>query len=230
MLKNPRFAKWAIAIGVSMVVAVHIGMIAVYLSPPNLVRRRLGLTADRYVGMLFYQNWHLFSPTPGITSTKFAVRCRAAGSGWTGYFDPVESMYAAHYRSRVLGYGKVLYVHREVGMGVKEEIDRKRAECFSKLRPNEDTAPCAAERIIPTLGQSFAFDLARRYAAQACTDRGIGPGAVQFKIVEFFPLKYSERGKTGGRWSHVDEMIFPPFLSLQSLSTQSLSAKSPSAR
>lgn len=213
MARNSRLVKWAIAIGVSMVVAVHIGMIAVYLSPPNLLRQRVGLTADRYIGILFYQNWHLFSPTPGITSTKFAVRCRAEGGGWSGYFDPVESMYAAHYRSRVLGYGKVLYVHREVGMGVKEEIDRKRADCYAKLGRTDDETRCAADRMIPTIGQSFAYDLARRYAVQACTSRGMGRGDVQFKLVEFFPLKYSERNRTDRRWSHVDEMTFPPFAS-----------------
>ena len=213
MVKNSRLVKWAIAIGVSMVVATHILMIAVYLSPPNLVRRSIGLTADRYTGMLFYQNWHLFSPTPGITSTKFAVRCRNEGSDWSGYFDPVEGMYAAHYRSRVLGYGKVLYVYREIGMGLKEEIDRKRAECYAKLGRNDDETRCAADEIIPTIGQSFAYDLARRYAAQTCTDRGMGGGDVQFKIVEFFPLKYSERNQPDRRWSHVDEMIFPQFAS-----------------
>ena len=211
MVRKPRLVKWAITIGVSMVVAVHIGMIAVYLSPPNLLRRSIGLAADSYIGILFYQNWHVFSPTPGITSTKFAVRCRAEGSGWSDYFDPVERMYAAHYRSRVLGYGKVLYVHREVGMGVKEEVDRKRADCYAKLGRTGDETHCAPDRIIPTIGQSFAYDLARRYAAQACTGRGMGRGEVQFKLLEFFPLKYSERARTDRRWSHVDELIFPPF-------------------
>ena len=214
MARNLQLVKWAITIGVSMVVAVHIFMIAVYLSPPNLVRRSIGLAVDRYIGLLFYQNWHLFSPTPGITSTKFAVRCRNEGSDWTGYFDPVESMYAAHYRSRVLGYGKVLYVHREIGMGLKDEINRKRADCFAKLGQTGDKTRCAASQIIPTIGQSFPYDLARRYAAQTCTARGMGTrGEVQFKIVEFFPLKYSEREKTDRRWSHVDEMIFPSFAS-----------------
>lgn len=211
MTTNRRLVKWAIAIGVSMAVAIHIGMIAVYLSPPNLIRKEIGLVADRYTGMLFYQNWHLFSPTPGITSTKFAVRCRDRGSDWTGYFDPVESMYAAHYRSRALGYGKVLYVYREIGIGLKQEVDRKRAECYAKLGRGDDEARCAANRMIPTIGPSFALDLARRYSAQTCADRGMGGGDVQFKIVEFFPLKYSERGQTGRRWSHVDEVVFPSF-------------------
>jgi hypothetical protein len=215
MVRNPRLVKWAIAIGVSMAVAVHIVMIAVFLSPPNLVRRSIGLTADRYIGLLFYQNWHLFSPTPGITSTKFAVRCRAQGSDWSGYVDPVERMYAAHYRSRILGYGKVLYVHREVGIGLKQEIDRKRADCYAKLGQTGDARHCAADRVIPTIGQSFAYDLARRYAAQTCTNRGMRRGEVQFKIVEFFPLKYSERDQSDRRWSHVDEMIFPPFVYAQ---------------
>ena len=63
-LSRPR--ALAIALLLLAVLAYHLGMTLIYLSPPNLLKQELGARAERYMGTLFYQNWHLFSPEPGM--------------------------------------------------------------------------------------------------------------------------------------------------------------------
>lgn len=205
--------RWTIAVAVAGILAFHLTMTATYLSPPNLLKLQLGDLAGRYMDPLFFQNWQLFSPEPGISSIKLAIRCERTDGGWTGWQDPIEDLFARHYRWRVAGYGKLMYIYRDLGISLKRAIRDRQLACLEDARsaPDGDTARCsAAVQAESTLG-SPPFELATRWARRECSVRGgaLG-GGVQLKILEFFPLQFSERHRDDRiRWSEVQEIVLP---------------------
>jgi hypothetical protein len=207
------FRKWLIAACVSLLTATHVAMTAIYLSPPNLLQQTVGEIVQDYMSPLFYQNWHLFSPRPGITSTKLAVRCHDADAGWTAWLDPLVTLYDEHYKYRVLGYGKVLYVYREIAIDLRQTLRVAQAECLERAadQPGRE-ASCRDEEAVHRIRDSPPYELATRFAERTCRDweRVARLDDVQFKLLEFFPLKYSERHERDKRWSQVEEVVFPP--------------------
>lgn len=207
--------RWGLATTVAAILVFHFLMTAVYLSPPNLLKRDLGRLAWRYMSPLFYQNWHLFSPNPGISSTKLAIRCWSPDTGWGEWRDPLAELYPKHYRWRISGYGKVIYIYRDVGLSLNRLVREKLVECLERhaARPEEVQRECSEQRIAPRLHDEPAFALSVRLAARTCESAGPMEDRVQrlqFKVVEFFPRKFSERNQMEKLWSEVRELEFAP--------------------
>lgn len=207
--------RWGLATTIAATLAFHFLMTAVYLSPPNLLKRDLGRFAWRYMSPLFYQNWQLFSPNPGISSTKLAIRCSSPGTGWGEWQDPLAELYPKHYRWRISGYGKVIYVYRDVGMSLNRLVREKLVECLEHHAANPEHAnrECTEQRIAPQLRNEPAYALSVRLAAKTCEITNLTNDhrrRLQFKLVEFFPRKFSERNQTDKLWSEVRELEFAP--------------------
>jgi hypothetical protein len=78
-----------------------------------------------------------------------------------------------------------------------------------------DAVPeCTHDALAGAVVDTPAFEIASRYARQVC-DAWLEPtdaplARFQFKLLEFFPVKYSERrAGTDKRWSRVVELPFP---------------------
>lgn len=71
------------ALGVLLVAAlvVHFAMTALYVSPLSPVKVRHYRTVLDYMEPVFYQDWHLFSPSPPDYDLKLHVRCRMVERG-----------------------------------------------------------------------------------------------------------------------------------------------------
>lgn len=221
-----RWSTYAIALTVLLALGGHLFSTLVYLSPPNVAKEHFGELADAYMRPLFYQNWHLFSPNPGISSRKLAVRCGAAEEPWGEWFDPLEGLVAEHYENRVSGTGKLLYVYRAVGDDLRLKMKKKMATCQQRLvdaapdpewlpEPGEVAEQCSPEALMDELVATDEFALAIRYTQRVCEESVGDPASLdrlQFKLLEFFPVKYAERDQaeaTGRRWGKVHEVFFP---------------------
>lgn len=197
----------------------HVLMTLVYLSPPNLLKQALGETAERYMAPLFYQNWHLFSPEPGISSTKFAFQCLPEGGEWGPWRDPLVSLHDDFYAHRIGGYGKLIYVYRDLAIGLKQSMRRVQAACLERYPEDDPTryVACDSNAMMEEVAPEPSFELAMRFTRTACTallDPGERLAGYTFKTLEFFPLKYSERvsGEAEGQhWSKVIEVPYPIF-------------------
>jgi len=185
-------------------------MTAIYLSPPSLLGKHLGDAASWYMLPLFRQNWRLFSPTPAIISARLAVRCNTVEQGWGSWRDPLETLYAKHYYYRISGHGKLLYIYRQIAVVLDQEIETVLAECKA----------CELDRIALRLEQGGTYATAKRFAEKVCHGASPGQGSpfdatarisgIQFKLLTFYPLQYSERDLAGRRWGAVREVVFRP--------------------
>ncbi len=217
---------------VLLVLGGHLLATLVYLAPPNVAKEHLGEAADAYMKPVFYQNWHLFSPNPGISSRKFAVRCGTPDEAWTEWFDPLEGLVAEHYDDRISGIGKLLYVYRAVGDDLRRRMKTKMIRCQKRVLgtavENEEIDPeslvdldgvaetCSPEALMDELLQTDEFALAIAYSQQVCEqyleDDAAQLDRLQFKLLEFFPVKYADReaaDASGRLWGEVHEVVFP---------------------
>jgi len=226
---------------------VHFSLVVLYLSGPNLAKAALGPTAAEYTRPFFRQNWHLFSPNPGISSRKLAIRCQGDSGPWSEWFDPLEPMFAEFFDARLGGLGKLIFVYRGIADALIEQAASAGKACRAAMararkaspestlpagaapdpveepapesipeRPSipEDLPECGHGDIAADLIDTPAFEVASRYARAMCEawlepEHG-GLARYQFKLLEFFPLKYSEReAGVDRRWSRVVELPWP---------------------
>lgn len=194
----------------------HLVMTAVYLGPPNLIKMEYGAAVQRYMLPLFYQNWHLFSPNPSVSSTKLVVRCEQDGA-WGDWQDPLEYWYEKHYRYRVTGHGKVIYAIRAVGTDLLNKLSSIQGAClegYDEVTPaaNKLCHLKAKEDVMST--EQFRRSAALAGSVCAITAPGwsmsTGHSDYQLKLLQMFPRKYSERDQDGPPWSVVQEILLDP--------------------
>ena len=195
-----------ILFGVGVLVIGHILMTLIFLSPDNLIKNKLGKTAFHYMKPFFYQNWHLFSPNPGISSTKLWVRCEGLKGKWNDWEDPFSSIQEDFYKNRFSGKGKLLRVYQELSKGVVKEYDDIKEKC---MKEKNDTKFCLnPSNYMKELLSGPAYQLADDFAMMVCSKRKDGVG-YQVKVITFFPKKYSERNDDSKQWSRVEDITFP---------------------
>lgn len=177
----------------------HATMTILYLSPPNLVKLATEKVVHAYMAPLFYQDWHLFSPNPGISSTELWVRCKAPREDWTQWLSPFEELQAAHYRNRFTGRGKLLYVYRGIGGRLHERVDELVHECEKNCDEGSIARAARKER---------EYEVAARFASDYC--RGVTKTPLarfELKTVNVTPKKFSER-LTSKKWGKVVERSY----------------------
>lgn len=201
------------------ITALHIGMTALYLSPSSIVRRETQSLWAPYMSTLFHQNWHLFSPDPGLASTKLAVQCHWDDGASSDWIDPAEPVLSASYGGRrLLGYGKLMYIIREIPRGLQRDMVVAYNECRKQHGPADpaDSAndECTLAILAADVSRHGAGAAARNFAIDVCLgvahDRPLS--AVDYKVIDFMPLKYSDRARfadEGIGWSQVIETAYP---------------------
>ena len=193
-----------------VVLSLHFLVTLLYLSPPNLAKQALAVPIRIYMSDLFLQNWKLFSPEPAISSIKVAVRCRDSEGIWTPWGDPIEDLLSELYKNRMTGIGKVIYLYHAIGIGLNGDLVQQRIDC----------AECTPHEIITRLKNESSYALASRLAQRWCMNSVRRPVAYQFKVVEFFPIQYSQRHESDRRWGRVAEFEFAVIESVSDPTTQ----------
>ena len=184
--------------------SLHFFVTVLYLLPPNLANQALAVPIHSYMSSVFLQNWKLFSPDPSISSIKIAVRCRYNTEAWAPWDDPAESLLHNLYRNRTTGLGKVLYMYNAIGIGLNRDLMQHKTNCPG----------CTQREILGRLTNQRSFSLASRFAQRWCQGKLESVSAYQFKMIEFFPLQYSQRHEIGRRWGRVSELEFDVIESL----------------
>lgn len=184
------------------VLLFHVAMTVVYLSPANLLKAAFGSTSSAYMGRFFYQNWHLFSPNPGISTTRLWIRCQG-DRAWGGWVEPTEKLQTEYYANRISGKGKVLYVYNGISKNLVTTLNRMIREC------GDVNATCDTEEIQRRVKDSGSYDLASRYAEGICRSILPTPSAIkyQFKLMTFQPKQFSRRHNEK-LWSSVSTVEF----------------------
>lgn len=183
----------------------HVLMTLVYLSPSNLLKLSLGEFAYAYMNSLFYQNWHLFSPNPAISSTKLAIRCIDENGHPTAWKDPFASLLEAHQKTRWTGRGKVLMHFHDIADSLKLSLQENSADCHGDA--------CSASEVQTYLNNQ-AQQLAERFSLNYCLtkhpERPVSLAGIQYKILEFFPTQFTDPKRLDKKWDKVVEIPFPP--------------------
>ena len=140
---------------------------------------------------LFSQNWHLFSPNPGISFTRLAVSCHAQP-----WIDPLLEYQNRHDVTRILAYGKVLAIYEDNFLEIKKFY-------------SEELRKCHIENCKPALFQdrirkNKVVEKIRKYADSYCGSTVTFQQTNSIKLLEFFPKKYSDRSSSLP-WSKIVE-------------------------
>lgn len=208
-----------IVAAVGLVVFQHLLMTVLYLLPANVAKRSLGEKVQAYMEPLFYQNWHLFSPDPGISSTHMVVRCQNEDGQWTSWLEPNKPLQDRIDRNRVSSFTKLIYVYRGIPTGLQRDLNDLVVRCLEEAQEDPNAAAeavetCNPRNLAPLMQGSESFELAARYAAMACNavlqTENQGLSSVQFQVLQFFALQYTERHLAEQKpWSRVVEVTFP---------------------
>ena len=230
-------------------VIFHLGMLTIYHGPPSITKLEAGQFAKAYIDPILHQNWHLFSPNPGISHAILGVRCKYTGEDWREWYDPAQPLESEFNSRPISGLGVVLRIYRTPARHLNEAVRTSMNTCLetqfkketgSKNSPlkrddnsiermdplppikNRDRALstdqlstkhtlCTPENLMDEITDSPAFKQAIKFAHTACLAQGDADlEKLQFRLVEFFGLKYSERDqRETKKWSKVYEIIFP---------------------
>ena len=198
--------KICILAGIGTLVIGHILMTLIFLSPDNLIKNNMGKTAFNYMKPFFYQNWHLFSPNPGFSSTKLWVRCKETEGKWSNWQDPFSSIQEDFHKNRLSGKGKLLRVYQQLSKGVVKQYDDIKEKC---MKEKNDTKFCLnPNNYMKELSSGPAYQLADDITMMLCMEKNKASG-YQIKVITFFPKKYSERHDESKQWSRVEDITFP---------------------
>jgi hypothetical protein len=190
---TPRTSRMAKALRIIMCVGFvgHFTLVGLLLSPVNPLVGAAGPLATLYHNGATYQNWHLFSPDPGISSTFLSVRC-ATPDGATDWFDPLARIEPfAGATDRTLDMKRTLQLRRSMPMRAWSEAEKLHARC-KDLR-DEALTQCILEQRESFL-VSAPMGAALRASAAACraaTDDAAL--AFEIEIIRTLPKRYSER-------------------------------------
>lgn len=190
-------------IGTAVAIA-HGAMTVLYLSPPNLLSNQAIGVVKSYMQPLFYQDWHLFSPDPGFSTTQLWMRC-GQDESWGPWFDPFSKLLEEHYATRVTGRGKLLYVYNGIGRGLYEAMGAQQKACGA------DEERCSEENLAVEVTETSHFDLASRFASDVCAALHIparNADSFQIRVVDLTPKKFSQRNDPAP-WGAVKAIDFP---------------------
>jgi Family of unknown function (DUF5819) len=180
-------------IGVGAVFALfglHVVFTASYLMPPNPLKNKVSSVVQSYMGNLFYQNWHLFSPNPGIRYSRIEVACSAGIQAKPEFnWEDIESQkQRVHEATRILGVSKSLQYYRHAGDTLWNRFVAEYQNC--KIT-NPESKECIKSSKTK-LESSAYFKLIDRYANDFCSRKDSSPG-FKFRLTRSNPVAFSKR-------------------------------------
>ncbi|MFT3765949.1 MAG: DUF5819 family protein [Minicystis sp.] len=191
--------RYLVTLVIVTAVLFHMVMTALYLGPSNLARDGLGDLVTRYMQPFFIQNWHLFSPNPGVNTYKLWVDCNDDGQ-WT---DTWIALQKKHENDRFAGLAKLLFLHMRSAVATIEKFDDIGSACV-KSHPEG----CEFEAVWRETRSTAEFARLSRYVRGVCAAQGAaGARPIRGRIMRLFPKDYGARDD-GPRWSKVENFDF----------------------
>ncbi len=191
---TPRISRTAKVLRVLFCAAFvgHFTLVGLLLSPANPLVGVAGPVASLYHNGATYQNWHLFSPDPGISSTFLSVRCWTP-EGVTTWMDPLDHIEPlASAADRTLDMKRSLQLRRSMPMKVWSEAEKLNARC-TQVEDEAARTECIIEQRALFV-TSTPMRAAQRASSAACSaitdDTAI---AYELEIVHTLPKRYTER-------------------------------------
>ena len=184
-----------------------------YLLPASPVKNETSGFVYKYMNTFFSQNWHLFSPHPGSSYVRLQLRCSNANNLWTSWIDPLAKIEAEHFKTRITGRGKVLYIYRRVGEGVWDDFAALQTQCKKQppslnkketdAHPRMALAACAGEKAkLEWLRARPHYVLAKRLEESTCEMQESEMQKsetkelkTQLRLVRTEPVSFSTRGE-----------------------------------
>ena len=184
--------------------ANHIVCTVLYLLPNNPLTNHYSPYVNTYISTLFSQNWNLFAPEPSIDRVRLLVRCKK--DTWSKWYDPGRRILDKHHRTRILGYGKILYVYRNIA----KDLASKSHQMSQTIVCSQNKKTCI-DKFFPSLKETAAWKEASRLAKFTCYStlkENMGLNAYQISIVLERVRNYSKRTNEGV-WGDVAQLKFP---------------------
>ena len=130
----------------------HIICTLLYLSPKNPSMGLYQKYVLSYIDPYFNQNWRLFA-NPSYMFDSLLVKCSADDETW---IDPSFDDLRIHHSTRILHFGKKMYIHRNVSREYVEYIQNVEQNSY-KLRFFSKTLPDYVKDVCVKNGRPF-FD------------------------------------------------------------------------
>ncbi|MFS4457633.1 DUF5819 family protein [Bdellovibrio sp. HCB2-146] len=92
------------------ILAVHVGIHALYLAPINPATNIYAQSVNVYMTSFFSQNWHLFAPEPAVAALSLEYRC-SPEEPWN---DSLANLYKEHKAFPFTSKGKQTYVYGNI--------------------------------------------------------------------------------------------------------------------
>jgi hypothetical protein len=175
---------------VFIVFVSHVAFTVSYLMPPNPIKNKISETVQSYMGSLFYQNWHLFSPNPGIRYSRLEVACDARKKEEIDLiWEDIESQkQSVHEVTRVLGVSKSLQYYRHIGDSLWNKFVTEYQKCKSVYSESNKCLQLSKTKV----QSSTHFKLIDRYAADFCLKKDSSPN-FQVRLTRSNPIPFSKR-------------------------------------
>lgn len=173
--------KWLIRLLAILLIFGHLSLTALHLLPKNPISVRIGAVTSFYINSFFSQNWQLFAPEPGSSSTKFFYRCFYFDK-WGGVLDPFYTLERFHYKTLISGVGKLVYVFNNVGR-----------DFYSKKIHYENFVE---EDLSKNFYQTKEFLNMRTLLRHLCYIENKDAIAGEVQVVRVYVKKFSERKET----------------------------------
>ena len=184
--------------------ANHIACTILYLLPGNPLINHYGPYVNAYMSTFFSQNWNLFAPEPSIDRVRLLVRCKK--DTWSKWYDPGKRILDKHHRTRVLGYGKILYVYRNIA-----KVLASKSHQISQAAVCSQNKKTCIEKNFLSLKETTEWNQASRLAKFTCYStlkENMDLNAYQISIVLEQVRNYSKR-KDAEVWGDVVQLKFP---------------------
>ena len=185
---------------------VHCGLVGIHLLPDSPLRRTFEPAISGYVVQFWQQNWHLFSPNPGTSSSQLFVKCTRLNSV-TPWLDTTSGMRKNSFSHLIGPYPKMRYIHNSIQDQMTRTIaDITSVKCGENKAaiPTESYTKCYMSNqseIETQLKKTDSYKIASRFALDSCESflNTKGPTLIEMRVFNNFVFPFSERDKIGTR-------------------------------
>lgn len=207
---------------------IHLLFTLLYLMPINPLKQTVMQPVYNYMSLLFYQDWHLFSPKPPLGSLKLWVRCRYKNPNWTEWGDPAAETQQKHNRTRISYHGKLLNIHYTLPRELKNEWTKiVRTACGlpgSDVEISETSLSKCQQQlgekskmavVLKEVENSIQYKNIVRYSKESCKAGQVKQEAaeeIEFKIVDLKSFPFSKKSEILTRpFYKIETVEFRPF-------------------
>jgi len=145
--------------------------------------------------------WNFYTDKVSFLTNKLWIRCMDDQKNWSSWMDPFDHLQKSYFSTIANGKGKLIGTYLGLYEILLDEYKALVKEC-------EKSGSCdPMEKVLTTVEHGKV----KKLVSDICLSKYQKSEQIQFKLMTFWPKKYSER-KLDKRWGRVQEISFPPEL------------------